>query len=64
MTLCSDLSRLIYGLFDKHGISYGHSIALHELAACYFEMNMRLIQPTPRQVHFSGQIHASLDECC
>ena len=62
MSLCSDLSRLIRGQFDKHGICYDHSMALHELAARYFEMNMRRIQPTPRQVHFSDQTHDSLSE--
>ena len=41
MTLCSDLSRLIHGQFDKHGISYGRSMPLHRLAARFFEMNMR-----------------------
>ena len=62
MTLYSDLSRLIRGQFDKHGISYDRSMPLHRLTARYFEMNMRLIQPVPRRVHFSEQIHASLGE--
>ena len=62
MTLYSDLSRLIRGQFDKHGISYDCSMPLHRLTARYFEMNMRLIQPVPRRVHFSDQIHASLGE--
>ena len=62
MTLCSDLSRLIHGQFDKHGISYGRSMTLHCRAARNFEMNMRQIQPAPRRVHFSDQTHASLGE--
>ena len=62
MTLCSDLSRLIQGQFDKHGISYSRSMTLDRLAARYFEMNIRLIQPAPRRVHFSDQTHASLGE--
>ena len=61
-TLCTDLSRLIGDQFDKHGISCGRSMTLDRLAARYFEMNMRLIQPAPRRVHISGQTHASLGE--
>ena len=60
MNLCSDLSRLIRGQFDEHGISYGRSMALDRLVARYFEMNIRLIHPVPRQVHFSDQTYASL----
>ena len=62
MTLHSDLSRLIKGQFDKNGISYDRSMPLHRLAARYFEMNVRRIQPVPRRVHFSDQTHASLGE--
>ena len=62
MTLYSDLSRLIRGQFDKHSISYDRSMPLHRLTARYFEMSMRRIQPVPRRVHFSDQIHASLGE--
>ena len=62
MTLYSDLSRLIRGQFDKHGISYDRLMPLHRLTARYFEMSMRRIQPVPRRVHFSDQIHASLGE--
>ena len=53
MTLHSDLSRLIHGQFDKHGISYDRSMPLHRLTARYFEMSMRRIQPGPRRVNFS-----------
>ena len=62
MTLYSDLSRLIRGQFDKHGISYDRSMPLHRLTARYFETSMRRIQPVPRRVHFSDQIHDSLGE--
>ena len=62
MTLFSDLSRLIHGQFDKHGISYGPSMTLDRLVARYFEMNTRLIHPAPRQVHFSNQTYDSLGE--
>ena len=62
MNLDADLSRLIRGQFDKHGISYDRSMPLDRLTARYFEMNTRLIHPTPRLVHFSDQTHASLGE--
>ena len=62
MTLCSDLERLIRGQFDKHGITYDRVMTLHRLAARYFEMNIRRIQPVPRRVHFSDQTHVSLGE--
>ena len=58
----SHLSHLIHGRFDVHGISYDRSMTLHRLVARYFEMNIRLIQPTPRQVHFSEQTLGSLFE--
>lgn len=62
MTLHSDLSRLIRSQFDKHGISYDCSMPLDRLTARYFEMCMRRIQPGPRRVHFSDEIHVSLGE--
>ena len=62
MTLCSDLSRLIQAQFDKNGISYDRSMTLDRLVARYFEMNIRAIQPAPRQVHFSDRTCASLGE--
>ena len=62
MTLYSDLSRLIRGQFDKHGIAYDRSMPLDHLTACYLEMSMRRIQPGPRRVHFSNEIQPSLGE--
>ena len=62
MSLESDLSRLIRGQFDKNGISFKRSMRLDRLTARYFEMTTRLIQPVPRDVHFSDQIHTSLGE--
>ena len=62
MSLESDLSRLILDQFDKHGIYYDRSMPLQRLSARYFEISTRRIQPTPRQVHFSDQIHTSLGE--
>ena len=60
MTLRSDLSRLIKGQFDDNGISYDRSMPLDRLAARYFEMNQRWIQPARRRVHISDRTHASL----
>ncbi len=57
MSLYSDLSRLIRGQFRKSGIDCDPSMPLSRLTACYFEMNTRLIQPAPRGVHFSDQLH-------
>ncbi len=37
-------------------------MALDRLAARYFEMTIRHIQPGPRRVHFSDQTHASLGD--
>ena len=62
MSLESDLSRLIRDQFDKHGISYDRSMPLQRLTARYFEISTRRIEPTPRRVHFSDQIHTSLGE--
>lgn len=60
MALRSDLSRLIEGQFDDSGIKYDRSMPLDRLAARFFEMNQRWIQPVPRRVHFSDRIHAWL----
>ena len=60
MDLRSDLSRLIKGQFDKNAIKYDPSMPLDRLAARYFEMNQRCIQPARRRVHISDRTHASL----
>ena len=60
MSLESDLSRLIRDQFDKNGISYKRSMPLERLTARYLEMTERLIQPVPRDVHFSDQIYTTL----
>ena len=62
MSLESDLSRLIRDQFDKNGISFEHTMGIERLTARYFEMTTRLIQPVPRDVHFSDQIYTSLGE--
>ena len=62
MTFHSDLSRLIRGQFDKHGISYDCLMPLDRLTARYFEICMRRIQLGPRRVHFSDETHVSLGE--
>ena len=60
MTFHSDLSRLIRGQFDKHGISYDCLWPLDRLTARYIEMCTRRIQPGPRRVHFSDETYDSL----
>ena len=62
MSLENDLSRLIRDQFDKNKVSYKRSMCLERLTARYFEMATRRIQPVPRDVHFSEQIHTSLGE--
>ena len=62
MSLESDLSRLIRDQFDNNSISYDPTTPVQRLTARYFEVSMRRIEPTPRQVHFSDQIHTSLGE--
>ena len=62
MSLESDLLRLVRDQFDKNGISYNRSMRLDRLTARYFEMTTRRIQPVPRDVHFSKQIHTSLGQ--
>lgn len=62
MSLESDLSSLIRDQFDKNGISFERTMGIERLTARYFEMTTRLIQPVPRSVHFSDQIHTSLGQ--
>ncbi len=62
MNLRSDLSRLIQGQLDEHGISWPRSMPLDRLVARCFEMNIRQIHPASRQVHFSDRATASLGE--
>ena len=62
MSLRSDLSRPIRGQFDERGISYAPSMGIERLAARYFEMTVRRIEPTPRRVHFSERSRTSLGE--
>ena len=62
MSLSSDLLCLIGEEFDRNGISYCRSLSVDRLAVRYYELMSRLIQPRPRAVHFSREIHASLEE--
>lgn len=45
MTLSCDLARLVRSQFDRDGIFYSPSLNLDHLAAHYFEMMIRQIQP-------------------
>ncbi len=62
VSLSSDLLRLIREELDRNGISYCRSLSVHRLAVRYYELLSRQIQPCRRAVHFSREIHASLDE--
>ena len=62
MSLSSDLLRLIREEFDRNGISYCRSLSVDRLAVRYYELLSRQIQPCSRAVHFSKEIHASLEE--
>lgn len=61
MSLSSDLLRHIREEFDKNGIAYCRSLSVDRLATRYYELLIRLIQPCPRAVHYSREIHASLE---
>ena len=61
MDFTSDLDRIIREQFDKHGIDYDKKTETRDLAASYLEMLNRRIYPSPRRVHFSEQLHDSLD---
>ena len=56
----ADLSRMIREQLDKSGISYETSMQTGDLAASYFEMLNRKIDPRPRRVHFSRELSESL----
>jgi len=62
VSLSSDLLRLIGEEFDRNGIAYCRSLSVDRLAVRYYELLSRQIQPCPRAVHFSREIHASLEE--
>lgn len=60
MNLRSDLHHAICSEFDRQEISYPEDASLAGLASRLFEMVIRRIEPVPRQVHLSNEIHDSL----
>ena len=60
MDLTADLDRIIREQFDKSGVSYNKKLQVVDLAASYFEMLNRRIDPRPRRVHFSEELCESL----
>ena len=60
MDFRSDLYDAIVSEFARQGISYPEHSDLAGLATRYLEMRIRRIEPVPRQVHFSDEIHDSL----
>ena len=61
MNFQSDLIDIIEGYFSLEGISYEGSGNAANLAARYCEIRMRRIGPAPRNVHFSDEIHDSVN---
>ena len=60
MDFRSDLRHAIVSEFARQGISYPEHAGVADLAIRYLEMRVRRIEPVPRQVHFSDEIHDSL----
>ena len=62
MNFKSDLIAIAKGYFSTEGISFEDSGDASDFAARYFEMRIRRIDPGPRGVHFSCELHRSLGE--
>ena len=60
MDFLSDLTLAIVSEFSHQGISFPESADLGQLASRYLEMRIRRIEPVPREVHFSEEIHDTL----
>ena len=60
MDFLSDLTLAIVSEFRHQGISFPECADLSHLASRYLEMRIRRIEPVPRKVHFSEEIHDSL----
>ena len=60
MDFLSDLKLAIVSEFQRQGISFPESADLDHLASRYLEMRICRIEPVPRKVHFSAEIHDSL----
>ena len=62
MNFTADLVDLIKRYFVSEGIVFEEGKGVSDLAALYCEMRRRRVSSTPRQVHFSSEIHASLGQ--
>ena len=60
MNLRLDLTDIIGSYFSQECISYKGGDKAEDLAASYCEMRIRRIDPVPRQVHFSSELHETL----
>lgn len=60
MDFRADLRDAIVSEFTRQGISYPSEADVSDLATRYLEMRVRRIEPVPRQVHFSEEVHDSL----
>lgn len=60
MNLKSDLIAIVKDYFATEGISFEDTGNASDFAARYCEMRIRRIDPRPRNVHFSRQLHHSL----
>ncbi len=60
MTFKSDIERIVREWLDQQAIRYDPGIDTETLVTRYLEMLNRRIEPKPREVHFSDEIHDSL----
>ena len=60
MDLESDLITIVKQQFAKEGIRYKDGGSAGDFASRYLEMQARRVVPSPREVHFSNEIHDSL----
>ena len=60
MTFKSDIERIVKEWLDQQAIRYDPGIDTETLVTRYLEMLNRRIEPKPREVHFSDEIHDSL----
>ncbi|MCE2501548.1 MAG: hypothetical protein J4G13_11910 [Dehalococcoidia bacterium] len=62
MDFRGDLADIIVSSFAECGISFPENANVDDLVQRYLEMRIRRIEPIPRKVHFSEEIHDSLGE--
>ena len=62
MDFLSDFTQAIISEFAQQGIYFPEHADPDHLASRYFEMRIRRIEPAPRKVHLSEEIHHSLGD--